>query len=128
MIDISGWQLRSGEFAQHVEDLLARYEVPGDRLILALSPDGLTEVEPLHPASAGLLARGVRLALRDFNLPLPEHGEMPLQILLASAAIANESQMTAIVAEDKVSGVHLVVSAHAEATMRLWIAAGAADN
>src|SRR3546814_4262522 len=36
IIDISGWQLRSGEFAQHVEDLLARYEVPGDRLILAL--------------------------------------------------------------------------------------------
>src|SRR3546814_9503217 len=27
IIDISGWQLRSGEFAQHVADLLARYEV-----------------------------------------------------------------------------------------------------
>lgn len=127
IIDISGWQLRSSEFAQHVEDLLARYEVPGDRLILALSPDGLVEVEPLHPASAGLLARGVRLALRDFNLPLPEDGELPLQLLLASTAFADESQMVAVVAAAKARGMALVVSADDDAAMRLWHSTDAAD-
>src|SRR3546814_18404201 len=61
ILDISGWQPRSGEFAQHVEALLARSALPGDRLTLAFSPAGLPDVEPLLPASSGLLSPGVRL-------------------------------------------------------------------
>lgn len=127
IIDISGWQLRSGEFAQHVEDLLARYQVPGDRLILALNPDGLVGAQPLHPASAGLLARGVRLALRDFNLPLPDDSGTGLQLLLASTAFHDEAQIAAVMAAAQTRGMALVATAADDAAMQQWRSAGAGD-
>lgn len=123
IIDISGWQLRSGEFAQHVEDLLARYEVPGDRLVLALNPDGLTEVEPLHPASSALLAKGVRLALRDFNLPLPDDRGLSLQVLLASGVDSGQ-QMRDLLAAARGRGVSPVLVPEDDETMQQWHAAG----
>ncbi|NGY05293.1 sensor domain-containing protein [Solimonas terrae] len=125
IIEISGWQLRSGEFGRHVEELLRRYEVPGDRLILALSPDGLSETEPLHAASVGLLAQGVRLALRDFNLPLPDAGDKPLQLLLASAELlADRNGMAELLAAAAACGAALVAAPDDETALQSWQAAG----
>ena len=66
VIGISGWQLRDREFINHVLELLNRYQAPGDRLILAMTPDGMLDVATMHAEADRLLARGVRFALRDF--------------------------------------------------------------
>jgi len=127
IIAISGWQLRSGEFARHVGELLRRYEVPGDRLILALSPDGLTETEPLHVVSRSLFAQGVRLALRDFNLPLPDAGSLPLQLLLAPSDLDEAGPIAALLAAAAERGAVPVAMPASDGALRRWQAAGGRD-
>lgn len=85
VVPVSGWQLRDPEFNGHVIDLLQRYQVAGTRLILALSPDGLADVHAQPLPDYPLLAQGVRLALRDFNM-LPEWPEeLPVQYAIVDA-------------------------------------------
>lgn len=125
IIPVSGWQLRTADFAGHVGELLRRYAMPGDRLILAVDPDGLSAAAPLLPATRGLLASGVRLALRDFRLPLPDDGGLPLQLLLAPA-LDDRTQMDAVVAAARARGLPLIAIRATPDTAAEWVCAGCA--
>ncbi|WP_028080298.1 sensor domain-containing protein [Solimonas soli] len=124
IIDVSGWQLRGGEFARHVAELMQRYEVPPDRLILALNPDGLLDAAELHPRAQQLLETGVRLALRDFNLPLPDAAQPPIHLLLASAAFSDAAQIGAAVDAAQQRRLPLVATQIAASQRALWRSAG----
>ncbi|NKF21426.1 sensor domain-containing protein [Solimonas marina] len=124
VVDISGWQLRTGSFAQHVDDLLHRYEVPGDRVVLALTPDGLDEASAAqHPAVRALLARGVRLALRSFKLPIPTGAALPVSWLLARNLEAPE-QIEATVATARDRGLQLIALTDDGEGGHRWAGAG----
>ncbi|MFP5307773.1 MAG: diguanylate cyclase domain-containing protein, partial [Gammaproteobacteria bacterium] len=86
VLSLSGWQLRDREFIGHVAELLDRYDVPPSCLVLALTPDGLAEAGDRHADCDALIRRGVRFALRDFNL-VPAAAPLPLSYVLASAAM-----------------------------------------
>ncbi|MGH8445213.1 MAG: sensor domain-containing protein [Solimonas sp.] len=124
VIDVSGWQLRGGEFSRHVDELMQRYEVPPDRLILALNPDGLIDAQSLHPVAEKLLGQGVRLALRDFSLPLPEQSQPPIHLLLASESLAEPAQISDAVAAARLRRVPLVATQADDPQRAVWLEAG----
>ncbi|WP_020649503.1 sensor domain-containing protein [Solimonas variicoloris] len=124
IIDVSGWQLRSGEFACHVDELVRRYDVAADRLILALNPDGVLDAATLHADAAALIGRGLRLALRDFNLPLPDFGPLPIRLLLASDTLADTADMAAATAVARARGLLLIAMQVDEIQHARWRAAG----
>ncbi len=86
VVAVSGWQLRDPEFSRHVLDLLQRYGISGERLILALSPDGLADAQTAPADPSTLIARGIRFALRDFNAVPEASGQIPLTFALVNAA------------------------------------------
>lgn len=92
VIGISGWQLRDPQFTGHVLELLDRYKAPGDRLLLAMTPDGMAEAESMHPETERLLARGVRLALRDFNAAPAIDSAVSVALLIAPERIAGDER------------------------------------
>jgi len=124
IIDVSGWQLRGNEFARHVTELMQRYEVPADRLILAVNPDGLLDAASLSPQAKHLLGTGVRLALRDFSLPLPDAAEPPIHLLLASSSFTDAQQIAAAVEASQARGLPLVATQIDAPQRALWQQAG----
>ncbi|MDP9142073.1 MAG: diguanylate cyclase [Pseudomonadota bacterium] len=87
IIPISGWQFRDHEFARHLADLLQRYRVPVNSLVLSLSPDGLVEFHDRHGGVQDLLDRGLRFALRGFNAwpaSVPEAATLAYVVLEAA--------------------------------------------
>lgn len=124
IIEVSGWQLRGGEFPSHLSELLARYQVDSARLILALNADGLADAQILHPTAAQLLRQGVRLALRDFNLPLPSLESPPVALLL-STTDSDEMQIGAARNAAQEAGLPLI-AAHVQHALQKnrWTAAG----
>ncbi|MFA5939824.1 MAG: diguanylate cyclase [Sinimarinibacterium sp.] len=95
---ISGWQLRDRDFISHVLELLDRYHVPPSCLVFALTPDGLVEASVRHADSELLIQRGVRFALRHFNV-MPASSALPLSFVLASApAVGSAAAIRALLA------------------------------
>jgi diguanylate cyclase (GGDEF)-like protein/PAS domain S-box-containing protein len=86
VVAVSGWQLRDPEFSRHVLDLLQRYAISGERLILALSPDGLADAQMAPADPQALLEHGIRFALRDFNAIPDVDGQLPLAFALIDAS------------------------------------------
>ncbi len=124
IIEVSGWQLRGGEFPAHLGELLTRYQVDSARLILALNADGLADAQILHPTAAQLLRRGVRLALRDFNLPLPSLESPPVALLLATMD-SDEAQIGAARTAAQEAGLPLIAANVQSALQKnRWTAAG----
>ncbi len=126
VIDISGWQLRDREFSNHVLELLDRYDAQGDRLLFALTPDGMAEAVGMHPEAERLLARGVRLALRDFNSAPALESTLSATLLVAGEHIAsNEEVARAMLSAANRRGAVVVAGAVATADMRArWAAIG----
>lgn len=98
ILRISGWQLRDRDFISHVLDLIDRYHVPAECLVFALTPDGLVEAGVRHADSELLIRRGVRFALRHFNV-MPASSSLPLSYVLASGpAITNQTAIRGVLA------------------------------
>jgi diguanylate cyclase (GGDEF)-like protein/PAS domain S-box-containing protein len=87
VLPLSGWQLRDREFLGHLSGLLDRYEVPASALVPALTPDGFAEAADHHADLGPLIARGLRFALRDFNV-IPRELPLPLASVLVTGAAA----------------------------------------
>ena len=126
VIGISGWQLRDREFTGHVLELLDRYEAPGDRLLLAMTPDGMAEAASMHPETERLLARGVRLALRDFNAAPAIDSAVSVAMLIAGERIAGDERAArAMLAAAAARGAAVVAYGVAQPQQRArWTALG----
>ncbi|MEQ1439608.1 diguanylate cyclase [Fontimonas sp. SYSU GA230001] len=86
VLRLSGWQLRDRDFISHVLELIDRYHVPPSCLVFALTPDGLIEAGSRHADCAELIRRGVRFALRHFNV-MPASSALPLSYVLAAGPV-----------------------------------------
>ena len=126
VIGISGWQLRDPQFTGHVLELLDRYKAPGDRMLLAMTPDGMAEAASMHPETERLLARGVRLALRDFSAAPALDSAVSVALLIAGERIAgDESAARAMLAAAQARGVAVVAHGVAHPQQRArWAALG----
>lgn len=92
MIPISGWQLRDGDFANHVLHLVQRFELQPGMLILLLTLDGYTEARGASEAVIRkLMDGGVRIGLREmsggFDL-IEAGGRLPVHCLLLAEEVA----------------------------------------
>lgn len=110
IIEVSGWQLRSGDFARQSAELLQRYAMPPQRLLLALDGEGIKALQHRHPRVAELLASGVRLAFADACPPLPPPIEMPVQLLLTGRACQSVDQITALSAAARRRELNLIAT------------------
>jgi diguanylate cyclase (GGDEF)-like protein/PAS domain S-box-containing protein len=63
IVEISAWQLRNAEFSRYVIDLLDRYRLAPELLVLAVQPRGEDELLSKLAAVDLLQQRGLRLAL-----------------------------------------------------------------
>jgi EAL domain-containing protein (putative c-di-GMP-specific phosphodiesterase class I) len=67
-VNVSATQLADDEFPDMVEEMLARYEVPADRLMLELSEtSAMTDAEESLAMLNRLREKGVELCLDDFG-------------------------------------------------------------
>lgn len=76
-VGLSTWQLRRRDFTSQVEELLARYNVPPEALVIGLMEGGLLDV--LEGVTAGfdvLKALGVRFNVIDFGSGYQRLGRM----------------------------------------------------
>jgi diguanylate cyclase (GGDEF)-like protein/PAS domain S-box-containing protein len=126
VVGISGWQLRDHEFATHVLELLDRYQAPGDRLLLALTPDGLVEAAGMTVETQRLLARGVRFALRDFNAVPALDGSLPVSVLIAGDRVLADDAKAAALMRSVAAGDALLIGSgvqHPQQRLR-WLTLG----
>ncbi|HEX4895201.1 MAG TPA: diguanylate cyclase [Solimonas sp.] len=126
VLGISGWQLRDRLFVDHLRDLLSRYQVPADSLILALTPDGFLEAQGMHPDGRQLLKMGLRFGLRDFSRVPDLHPELPLGLMLVGERLLGDEQgMKNALTVSRSRGIPLIAAGVNQSLQRTrWHAAG----
>ncbi len=110
VVSVSGWQLRDREFVAHVLELLDRYQVSGERLVLALTPDGFVEARTRHADARKLFERGMRLGLRDFNVFPELDDERAPCLALVDAGARDGSRVLAELARTAPAEIKLIAT------------------
>jgi diguanylate cyclase (GGDEF)-like protein/PAS domain S-box-containing protein len=126
VVGISGWQLRDREFISHVLELLQRYQVPGDRLILSMTPDGMLDAAAMHVEAERLLARGIRFALRDFvSAPALDSAGLVSVLIAGDRLLLDAAAASDLVQRAQAGGAAVIAQGVASAaTQARWQAAG----